>query len=351
MFRPAPMLQVDVLLLQRDQAAVTRAMAGASILHLRPLRTLPPGARPQAAAARQQAGELRAFAARLQQVMADLGVEVAVTDVIPVDELAPWERWLDQLAIRVARSQQRWLELIRLQECLDDLEQFLGAIAGVEGRIEELCSLHFTHLALGRLPETELERLRDPASRMKVFPLHRLDGEMLTAVLGPRRQRARIEERLAEAQFRLLVLSPALAGSFHQLHERIGRLRVRLLQRLAAQEARRSGLRAEHGELLRRRLHSVQAESLLLEAQTGFDYAERVVLLGGWLPRRRFDDLQALLQQATDGRFILRQAVARGDDTPVQLANRCIGRSSNSLDLRLPLARSSRPRFWPSDLS
>jgi V/A-type H+-transporting ATPase subunit I len=326
MFRPAPMLQVDVLLLQKDQAAVTRAMAEARLLHLRPLRTLPPRARSRAVDARQRAGELRAFAARLQQVMADLGVDTAGSDVIPVVELASWERWLAQLATRVARNEQRRRELVRLQERLGDFEHLVEALAGVRGRAEELRSLHFTHLSLGRLPETELERLQDTASRMAVFTLHRLDGEVLTAVLGVRRERARIEERLAEAHFRPLELSSAFAGSFQQLRERIGRLRIRLRQRLAAQEARRSGLRAEHGELLRRRLHSVRAESLLLEAQAGFDYAERVVLLGGWLPRRRFDDLQALLQQTTGGRFILRQTVARGEETPVQLANPAVVR-------------------------
>lgn len=321
MFRPSPMLQVDVLLLQKDQAAVTRAMAEARILHLRSLRILPPRPRAGAVAARQRAGKLRAFDARLQQVMAELGVEAAVTEVIPVDELVPWERWLDHLAIRVARSEQRRRELVRLQERLDDFDHLMKTLAGVRGRAEELPSLHFTHLSLGRLPETELERLQDPASRMAIFTLHRLGGEVLTAVLGNRRERERIEARLTEAHFRPLELSPALAGSFQQLGGRIGRLCIRLRQRLAAQEARMSGLRAEHGELLRRRLHSVRAESMLLEAQAGFDYAERVVLLGGWLPRRRFDDLQALLQQATGGRFILRQAVARGEETPVQFAN------------------------------
>jgi V/A-type H+-transporting ATPase subunit I len=326
MFRPAPMLQVDVLLLQKDQAAVTRAMAEARILHLRPLRTLPPRSGSGAVAARQRAGELRAFDTRLQRLMAELGVEAAVTDVIPVDELAPWERWLDQLASRVARSEQRRHELVRLQERLDDFEHLMAALAGVNGRAEELRSLHFTHLSLGRLPETELERLQDPASRMAVFTLHRLDGEVLTAVLGVRRERARIEERLTEAHFRPLKLSPALAGSFLQLQERIGRLRSRLSQRLIAQEARMSGLRAEHGELLCRRLHSVRAESLLLEAQAGFDYAERAVLLGGWLPRRRFDGLQALLQQTTGGRFILHQTAARGEETPVQFVNPAVVR-------------------------
>lgn len=326
MFRPAPMLRVDILLMQNDLADVTRALAEAALLHLGPVGKLPARRRPGEAAARELLSRLRLFVAKLQQVMSALQVVPAAAGIIPAEDLAAWERWLDHLAERVAKGERRLRELGRLRERIEDSALVLEALAGAEGDLSELRTLRFAFFSAGWLPETEMARLRDPGRGVTVFPLHRRGRDQLVAVLAPRQKRARIEERLAEAHFRPLEIPDTLAGSFRQAPERLGRLRLKVGQRLALQEARLAGLRSEHGELLRIRLQSVLAASLLAETEAAFGYTERVAVLGGWLPENRFADLRALLQEKTGGRFVLRQAIGRGEETPVQLSNPAVVR-------------------------
>jgi V/A-type H+-transporting ATPase subunit I len=319
MFRPLPMLQVEILLLRRELPQALHTLAAAGILHLRPARELPAGGVLSGTEAPQQIERCRRLAARVAGVMEALGVPAAPA-LIPPQELGISAEWLDRLVPQVERLVRRRGEILARCGRIARCTPFLEALSGSEGECGELRALRFARLALGWVAPAQLADLTR-LSGLRVFPLGQEQADLRVAILAPRRQWPQLESRLTELRFRPLDLPSRLAGPLGELHERSHRLAAAARRRLESLEGKLAGLRAANEARLRSQLAAARAEGLLAAAQADFGRTERAVVLAGWIPGRRLVELEEQLRRSCNGRFVLGQTAARGEETPVAFAN------------------------------
>lgn len=321
MFRPGTMVEVDILLLQRDLPGTLRALAEAGIIHLQRLETS--GMQEQSAAGLDQGLGDRyvAFAALLQRLCAELGVAGTPAHILPVDDFSSWEAWAADLHQRLARLRRRQERLGRFRDYLGCLAFFLRRLETVAGDVGELRALRFCGLQLALLPAGSLGDGALLASGILVHPLKRSRDKLLLTLLFRSRQQPALEQRLADMGGVLLPLPEGLSGPFGEALRRIRSLYKHVRRHLRRLHLKVAQLRRRNEALLRDRLHTVAAELHLLGAGEQFGFTRRTVAISGWVPQRRYRELEEILRRTSDRRFILHHAVARGGQTPVLLAN------------------------------
>jgi V/A-type H+/Na+-transporting ATPase subunit I len=321
MFRPRSMRQVEILLLRRDLAASLRALAAARIIHLYRLEA--GSAEKQGVLAEEEdllAG-YREFIGRVDRLLEGRAGESAVGRILEPLDFPAWAAWAADLQgqLGALRDRQRQLQRCRLRLVAIDL--FLRRLRLVEGAFATLANLRLSCLRLGLLPTTALAELATLPGGCRVYPLARLGNQSLIAVLGLRRQEQPLERSLNHLAFYRIPLFRRVQGTLGDVAGRIHRLRARLHRRQRQLHRKVEGLLRAHATLLRDRRYTVAVEMQLLEQQREFGYTRRTVAIGGWVPARRFKELQNLLQQTCHGRFQIRETAARGDETPVLIFN------------------------------
>ncbi len=321
MFRPDPMTQIDVLLLQRDLPEASRSLAGAGILHLRLAAKDYGVAATDRAADRHLARRCRAFAAQLNHLLELLHIEQEGGQYLGLEDFPLWERRTVELTEKIERIIHRREELQRRDRLLESLGSLCGSIGELDADFDELRALRWARLVVGTLSEEECEKLRAANFPIALFPLQENPTEPLVAILTSRRHAPRLEKQLAEFNFRAIEIPAGLRGPLKEVHRRLQHARSRTGQRVAKLEAKLAGSRVENRSWLQDRLWTANAEQRMLEARESFGYTDRAAILCGWLPENRFGDLMQVLQESCDGRFVVRQAVAHGDGIPVQLRN------------------------------
>jgi V/A-type H+-transporting ATPase subunit I len=315
------MVEVDVLLLQRDLPATLRALAAAGIIHLQPLETAGAEEKPGAGLDQSQLDRFAAFLSLLQKLGADLGVSGGAGGILAVDAFPSWERWADELRRRLASLRQRQGQLGRLRDYLGCLALFLRRLEGVDGDFDELRHLRFCGLRLCLLPAASLGEAGLLASGILALPLQRSRGRILLALLFRKRQQTALEQRIMELGGELLPLPMQLSGTFGDALGRIRALYQKVRKRLKRLDRQVAALRSDNETLLQDRLRTIAAEVHLLQAGEQFGFTQRTVAIAGWVPERRYRDLEAILRRTCGERYILHHAAARGGRTPVLLAN------------------------------
>jgi V/A-type H+/Na+-transporting ATPase subunit I len=327
MFRPAPMAQVQILLLRRDLDEIVRALASSGLLHLRQVTDLPTFDLRHDEAVARRLLRFREFEERLNQVMTLLQIEGEADGIADPGAVAHWDRWLSDLHRRLERIATRRRELRRLEERLAGLRGLLTPLRNLPGDYGELRDLNWARLRLGRLPAGALAGLLALSAPLSVHALEEGQGadeeSLLVVLLTTRRYADVLDRHLAGlAEYRPLLLPAVLSGELREVAARVNRLWRHTLRRRENLEDKVAGLRRQHRSQLLNRLGRSRAERRLLQARRSFGFTERVVLVSGWVPRRRAAELDAVLREGCGDRYVLQQDAARGDETPVELANR-----------------------------
>lgn len=321
MFRPVPMSQVDVLLMQKDIPLAVRELARAGILHLQPVAGRQ--SHPASAASADLVERCSSLADCLRDLLKALRISAGEGAILDPEEMPAWERQAAALTDRIARLERRRAELQRHHAELLNVDRFLGAIADEHDDLDlaPLHSLRAAHFVLCLLSAPSLEHLREASYAMLLLPLPSDTAETLTAILVERRHAPALEQALKACDFRPLHLPPSIAGSPVACRERLRRLLFRIQGRLARLQAKLHAIGVENRTWLLDRLATVEAECSLLRAGRDFDYTDRSVILSGWLPQKSLADLKGILHRECAGRFALRQRRAHGERIPVQFAN------------------------------
>ena len=321
MFRPRTMVEVDILLLQRDLPAALRGLADAGIIHLQRMETS--GMQEKYAAGLDQGliDRYVGFKALLLRLSEDLGAAEIPANILAIDDFSSWEAWAGNLNQRLARLRHRQAEMGRLREYLGCLAFFLRRLERVDGDLGELRDLHFGGLQLGLLPAASLGDGALLASGILVYPLKRSSGKVLVVFLFKKRQQEALEQRIADTGGVLLPLPMALSGPFSEVLQRVRLLYKNVHGQLKRLNFKVAKLRRGNEELVRDRLHTISAEIQLLSAGEKFGFTHRTFAIAGWVPQRRYRELEDILRRTCGQRFILHHVVARGGQTPVLLAN------------------------------
>lgn len=209
----------------------------------------------------------------------------------------------------------------KFRDYLGCLAFFLRRLERIGGDLSELRSLHFCGLELGLLPVSSLGDGGLLASGILIFPLKRSKDKILLTFLFKKHQQTALVHRVVDMGGELLPLPQALSGSFSDVLQRIRSLFKKVHSRLKRLDLKVVELRRRDSSLLRDRLQTISAEIRLLSAGEKLGFTDRTVAIAGWVPDRRYRELEDILLRTCGQRYILHHAVARGGQTPVLLAN------------------------------
>lgn len=321
MFRPRTMVEVDILLLQRDLPAALRGLAEAGIIHLHRMETSGRQEKSVAGPDLSLSDRYVGFRELLLRLNEDLGGTGASAAILAIDDFSSWEAWATGLHRSLARLRQRQEELGRFRDYLGCLAFFLRQLERVDGDLGELRDLQFRGLQLALLPVASLGDGALLAAGTLVYPLKRKRGKELVVFLTKKRQQTALAQRIAETGGVPLPLPQVLSGSFSGVLQRIRSLYKKVRRQLARLNLKVAELRRRNEALLLDRLHTIAAEIHLLSAGEQFGFTHRTVAIAGWVPQRRYRELEDILRRTCGERYIVHHAVARGGQTPVLLAN------------------------------
>ncbi len=321
MFRPRPMVQVEILLLQRDLKVALHALAAARILHLQSRSALGVEGGRESWQAPEILDRQLALQALLRHSMEELAIAPSPASPLETVDLAEWEEWAEALQRSLERLQQRRRQLLRRRDVLRYISFFLRRLKGVTAGFADLGALRFTTVQLVLLPVSALAEIVREAPATAIFPLRQIGASLLLACILPSRKQAELEQRLVEQGGTVLPLPQRVGGSFADNLRRVLRLHRRVRIQLRRLEDKVHVLRRQHESLLRDRLFTLSTENRLLRAGAAFGFTHRAVAIGGWVPRRRYAELQEILHDCCADRFLLRRSVASGEDAPVLFFN------------------------------
>jgi len=304
MFKPQPMLRVELLIPEADIIPVTEALARSELFHLDAAEGTPTvKASDTKLSWHNRALDFAALERRTLTVMEELHItpgeqppiihlislEIAQRDIVHLEQEA------EPLVTALEAAQRR---LAQLQQ----YERQLQPLAQVEIDLGQLRQLRYTFALLGTLPAPQLERLRHSLEQLPyTLTVLRRDGDLLTVLLFGAQQHADILARAARSAY--LTPLPILEqyrgtpqDALRALQEGQQRTRQHIVQ-YEAEIERLHALRVLH---LRYLLWRVRASRTVAETIARYDYLHHIYAVDGWLPAEALPQLQETLRALSE---------------------------------------------------
>jgi V/A-type H+-transporting ATPase subunit I len=311
--RAVPMVHLRIQVPGRDGAAVTREIAAKGLLHLIDIAHGTAPSMPAAPNAAVLLARFRDAAYSIRRISEALGLPLPnVSGSLPneavggdfageyeqiVARLEPLRSEVDDAVRRRAGASE---EKASLTLSLDRTERLTAA--GVEP--SRLMRLHFAHVRLGLASTDDLRQLAGllaPAP-FAVIPLDDRKPRRLAALVVPASGRDRLDAALRVVSIEMLDVSQGAAG----LDASLLRQRVDVAASAEIEAARvLADLAPKHRGQLADLATRVDVAVLLLQAQTMFATAGRFLVISGWIPRDRADELAAAVARVSGQRAVV----------------------------------------------
>jgi len=307
MFKPAAMIQVNALVLQRDERALLYGLGRAGVVHLSRTAAGPqtaPLEPPDRSLDLARCDDLirRIDAARRARGAANVPPceDAAALNLDQVDErLQGLERAGDELARRRTQLEQQWGQVAVL------LDQISG-YQDVDLPLEQLGSFAFLHFAVGSLPGKNLEKLRTTSEENVVLLPLRPQGERQPIVaVTSRKGRFAMETTLQQAGFRHEKPPVGPGSDVKTLIEESRAERGRLAAELEGVRKEQQRSAAEIAPELGLLEYAVRQEQAILQAEQHFPHTETAVLVTGWVPAEQAEGLVEQLKRVTADRCVI----------------------------------------------
>ncbi len=309
MFKPVPMIKVNVLILEKYLDKTTSALGRAGVVHL-----------------------VNAPAQSQKHVLQKVD---DVTDIARLEGLLAKGQYLsDALHVAANQTPDRRAELLSLPDiedyfddvqtvynekslALSELLQQSGALAATQEKLKrfpfpdlkagELQDLDFVYFKTGRLSPVSADSLAKTMED-KALVLHEPDvatADEHVLVFAPRKGRWAIESELQKLGFRD---SDTLVTGDQSVREKLRHIETQLgkLQDVIGQFQREiQELAGRYGPMLCGMLIQVRRALELRRARQFFGHTANIYCVSGWLPRDRRTELQATLNQVTHGTAVM----------------------------------------------
>ncbi len=325
MFSPLRMMRLNLLVLEKDERSVLRALADSGAVQL--LRTQP-GPETAPLAPRDRSVEISRYAgllARIEELRRALEIAPAAqisASVVPLS-VAEAEEKLRVLEARTASLLRRRQELLQqFARLTDDYEQ-LSSYRGLEFPLDQPDQYSFLHFATGTLPTGNFLTLQTAiADHVALLPLSEKQGRQRLIAMTTRQAWPALEIALERAGFEAETL-PAIQGatadssSEDKRHEREA-----LSQELKTLDVEVRALADQCAQPLAELQTMAELERRLLEAGQSFPGTGSAILMTGWVPAADAPALADRVHQTTAGRCVLETAPPDNptrEDTPVLL--------------------------------
>lgn len=307
MFKPAPMVQVNALVLQRDERALLYGLGRAGVVHLSRTAAGPQTAPLEPPDHSQDLACCDELLRRIEAVRRARGV----ADQLPCEGSASLT--LDQVDERLQGIEQAGDELARrrtqLEQQWGQVAVLLDQISGyqdVDLPLEQLGSFAFLHFAVGSLPGKNLEKLRTTSEENVVLLPLRPQGERQPIVaVTSRKGRFAMETTLQQAGFRHEKPPVGEGGDVKTLIEESRVERGRLASELERVRDQQQRAVVEIAPELAQLEYAVRQEQAILQAEQHFPHTETAVLVTGWVPAEQADVLVAQLKHVTGERCVI----------------------------------------------
>jgi V/A-type H+-transporting ATPase subunit I len=306
------MVHVRIQVPGRDGAAVTREIAAKGLLHLIDIAH---GTSPSVSAAPASTAllaRIRDTAYSIRRVSEALGLPPPnVSGPLPnLPAAGDFESEYEQIAARlepvrsevdeaVRRRTRASAEKASLTLLLDRAERLTAA--GLEP--SRLARLHFAHVRIGLASTEDLRQLAGllvPAP-FAVIPLDDRRPRRLAALIVPSSGRDRLDAALRAVPVEIVDLAQDDGLDAGVLPQRLAAAAA--AEGAAAQAL--AELAARHREELGDLASRIDVAVLLLQAQTMFATAGRFLVISGWIPRDRADELAAAIARVSGQRAIV----------------------------------------------
>ncbi|MBQ6472881.1 MAG: hypothetical protein IJJ33_12935 [Victivallales bacterium] len=314
MFRPVKMCKVNILVLNRHEAAVARALGESGLVHLvdavqqsaeHLLTAETDGERPRP----------DAMLPRLDHVISSLGLVGRVDGAAPSAPKAelPWEEMaalLDKLEHDLQENEEQAAQLIEETGALDRQRATVAGYPVQDIRMELLRNLAHVHVFVGRLAaELESRCMLELGERAVMVKAEHGDGIL---VLCTKRNRGAVRSTLDRFGFQETPV-PEVTGSAIEERDRLDG-RIAALQK-ELEDVRQKALRLaeQHGETLLAMRAQLRTAHALEEARRLFGKSSRLRCISGWAPKESVGRIQALVAQATDGTGVVEAVPAEKD--------------------------------------
>ncbi len=354
MFKPVPMIKLNILTIQRFLDPLAEALGQASVVHLVDAVSQSKHRLLEEMNQRGDIDELQALAHRCENVAQRLGIDLdgdpgSRPPAIPATA-TQMRTLLDQIDLEFQAEDEAINQLIGQSGTLAQKHDQLESYPFHRLHFGDLRDLNFLYLETGRLAPASVLDLAQALGEKALVLREPIPGrrEERVVVLAARKNRFMAEAELKKAGF---MAEPLPGEDAECVGDELTRTSSRLAetkQQIEAHRRRLLLLANQHRGNLQAMHQSLAHTVALARAKEKFGRAASLFCVSGWIPAAREAEIRAVVETASRGTAVVEaivpakdERVGAGDErVPVQLAGNGFVRPFQSL-----LAAFGPPRY------
>ena len=316
MFRPVKMCKVNILVLNKHEAAVARVLGENGLVHLVDA-VKQSSANLLTAEADETRPRLDTLLTRLDHLIETLGLEKTDAPSAPAlptePSLEETEALLDKLEHDLQENETQVAQLIEETGALDRQRATVAGYPVQDIRLELLRNLAHVRMFVGRMPsDLETRCMLELGERAVMVKAEQGDGLL---VLCTKRNRSVVQSALARFGFQETPV-PDVTGSAIEEKERLDEQIASLRKELEVARQKACQLAEQNGGTLLAMREQLRMARSIEEARRLFGKSSRLNCISGWTPEESVEKVRALVRQATADTGVV-EVVPAEEDTRV----------------------------------
>ena len=311
MFRPAEMMKVRLLVLEKMVYRITERLGQMGILHLSAVEDDTETAKlpiqlPNKEPILDEYRELKKrseYLLRVLEIDSIIETSIDLPPALSTDEidetLIPLEEQLEKLHKKEIGLNKN---LAHLKKIYSEME----AYANFEVPLEELNQLSFLHFVIGSVEDNRLETLRDKLeNRALVVPFKTPTQKDKIIAITTRKGRFTLETALGKVEFKKDELNKEIKGIPSEIVENVSEQIREIEKERDKIILLRQGLGEENKKLLLEIIERIHIEQKILQAEEDFGRTESTYLIYGWIPKKDIEQMKKTLIELTGGNIVI----------------------------------------------
>ena len=325
MFLSARMKRIEILTLVSDEPKVTEAVGEMGVLHLTsaPVES---GAIPVAGPeSRENEQRIAKLEERADSLCKALGADTSEpVGSVPHSTVQEVERDLTAIESEIGTVVDERKKLTAERGHIEKLLRDTSVLCDIDAPVEQLEQMSFLHFAIGNLSRSKAALAEDElGDRAVVLGFKTQYGEDKVVAISSKKGRWALESTLEKHGFRREHLAADQKGVPSQI---TGLAEQRLENILARTKDNNAAVRSaaeRHGQRLLELRCRLRTERSIVRAREKFARTWATMLISGWLPTDRVNDLCETVLNLTGHRAVIevRDPLAGGEKPPTMMKN------------------------------
>ncbi|HVN53737.1 MAG TPA: V-type ATPase 116kDa subunit family protein [Anaerolineaceae bacterium] len=336
MLQPESMIEVELVVPEKDIMAVTKKIGGMGVFQMTDGAQMTSGKESGAANAEAWQEKASGFAAlerRIQTLLQTLGADEGqppsdgVQDSADtIIDLEQTRQEVDRLEPEIRKASEQIASENKRIEQMEATQRQLEPVAGIEVDVSSLRNWRYTFSVLGTMPTANIERLETSLSRTPhiLLPLRQDKQNAIVWLAGAQSNADVLGRAMRSAYINALAVPEGYQGTPSEI---INTLQVSINEaqnNITGQRKTLAGLRGTLEKPLQELLWKVRASRLLVDAVVHSGKLRYTYFVVGWLPQVRFDRFKQTVKQASQETLIESFPINRSHpdpNVPVSLNN------------------------------